>query len=181
MQWFYVYALNSVSFAQIFLPLQYYIIFPRASAYLPLVVHLYSLNLFAMSTPMFWITCIHGNGGRQLKQFSGGRFSLLLYGVLFYLLPTVEFFTELTFYPFIKESSVWSFGVVDIGHQIIFRFSICSLIFMPVCTLYGATYLNRSLRLFNGLYFSAAQSVLELLMHVIAQVQINSSFRYCQT
>ena len=130
---------------------------------------------------MFWITCIHGNGGRQLKQFSGGRFSLLLYGVLFYLLPTVEFFTELTFYPFIKESSVWSFGVVDIGHQIIFRFSICSLIFMPVCTLYGAIYLNRSLRLFNGLYFSAAQSVLELLMHVIAQVQINSSFRYCQT
>lgn len=143
---------------------------PLPSLMLPFVVHLNSFVFFAVSSFLFLFTWTYNHGGRELKQFSGGKYSPFLYGTFFYLLPTVEYFAELIYCPVIKKWAIWALDVTEPSDQLFIRQIICCFVYLPICSLYWAVNLNRSYLFVSGDACIAAQSILELLMHVIAQV-----------
>ena len=143
------------------------------SPYLPFAVYLYSLALFSSVQLIFrHLTPLYHRGGYQLEQFPGndGCFAGLLYGILFYSIPTVEYYTELVYLPEIKEWSVWTLGAISSLPQHLVKLAVGSIAYPLVCTLYGVFYIFRSFRLISGRRINVAQSSMELLMHVFAQV-----------
>ncbi len=147
------------------------------SPYLPFAVYLYSLALFSSAYLLFqYLTPLYYRGGNQLEQFPGDDscFAGLLYGILFYSIPTVEYYTELVYLPEIKEWSVWTLGAISPLPQHLVKLAVGSIAYPLVCTLYGTFYISRSFRLISGRRINVAQSSTELLMHVFAQVKDKS-------
>ena len=144
------------------------------SPYLPFAVYLYSLALFSSVQLIFrHLTPLYHRGGYQLEQFPGndGCFAGLLYGILFYSIPTVEYYTELVYLPEIKEWSVWTLGAVQPFWQDLVKVAVGCIVYPVVCALYGTFYILRSFRLISGWRINVTQSSMELLMHVLAQVR----------
>ncbi len=174
--------LNHLAFSSLYPTLMFY---PSStglpSPYLPFAVYLYSLALFSSAYLLFqYLTPLYYRGGNQLEQFPGDDscFAGLLYGILFYSIPTVEYYTELVYLPEIKEWSVWTLGAISPLPQHLVKLAVGSIVYPLVCTLYGTFYIFRSFRLISGRRINVAQSSTELLMHVLAQVKDNR-FWFC--
>ncbi len=147
------------------------------SPYLPFAVYLYSLALFSSAYLHFqYVTPLYYRGGYQLEQFPGndGYFAGLLYGILFYNIPTVEYYIELVYLPQVKELHLWTLGTAPPFSQYLVKVAVGCIVYPLVCTLYGTFYILRSFRLISGWRINVAQSSMELLMHVLAQVRDKS-------
>lgn len=149
-----------------------------------LQVHLYSFCVLAVATPLFWSSKNKDSFLFEEPKWnrldSSALSTVLLYAALFYLLPSAEFYLELAYFPDLKSSSLWTFGVSvsaaaggDSGGQLYFEVILATgcFVFCTMLTLFSAAYFLRASLVLNARQLSTVLAMLELVMHVSSQVQ----------
>ncbi|KAH9404969.1 hypothetical protein TYRP_000803, partial [Tyrophagus putrescentiae] len=155
-----------------------------------LQVHLYSFCVLAVATPLFWSSKDKDSFLFEEPKWnrldSSALSTVLLYAALFYLLPSAEFYLELVYFPDLKSSSLWTFGVSvsaaaggdNGGGQLYFEVILATgcFVFCTMLTLFSAAYFLRASLLLNARQLSTVLAMLELVMHLSSQFLLRNPF-----